>query len=60
MLKKKDKDNKILMQLIKNHTKTVEATKKKVSRYVQILNLFVTMIPQLLIKLYKFMIRFDS
>jgi hypothetical protein len=37
MLKKAQKDNKILMQLINHHKKTVEAAKKKVSTNVQIL-----------------------
>jgi hypothetical protein len=44
MLEKKDKDNKILMQLINHHKKTAEAAKNKVSRDVQILNLFTTMV----------------
>jgi hypothetical protein len=60
MLEKADKDNKILIQLINHHKKTAEMVKNKVSRDVQMLNLFITMILQLLIKLYKFMIKFDS
>jgi hypothetical protein len=44
MLEKKDKDNKILMQLINHHKKMVEAAKNKVSRDIQILNLFITMV----------------
>jgi hypothetical protein len=44
MLEKADKDNKILMQLINHHKKTAEAAKNKVSRDVQMLNLFITMI----------------
>jgi hypothetical protein len=44
MLKKKDKDNKILMQLINHYKKTAEAIKNKVSTDVQILNLFITMV----------------
>jgi hypothetical protein len=60
MLEKADKDNKILIQLINHHKKTAEVVKNKVSRDVQMLNLFITMILQLLIKLYKFMIKFDS
>jgi hypothetical protein len=42
MLAKAEKDNKILMQLINHHKKTVEAAKNKVSIDVQILNLFIT------------------
>jgi hypothetical protein len=44
MLKKKDNDNKIMIQLIKHHKKTAEAAKNKVSRDVQIINLFITMV----------------
>jgi hypothetical protein len=44
MLEKEQKDNKILMQLINHNKKTAEATKNKVSRDVQILNLFITMV----------------
>jgi hypothetical protein len=44
MLEKADKNNKILMQLINHHKKTVEAAKNKVSRDVQMLNLFITMV----------------
>jgi hypothetical protein len=39
MLEKKDKDNKILMQLINYHKKMTEAAKNKVSRDVHMLNL---------------------
>jgi hypothetical protein len=42
MLAKAEKNNKILMQLINHHKKTMEAAKNKVSRGVQILNLFIT------------------
>jgi hypothetical protein len=55
-----EEGQKILMQLINHHKKTVEAAKNKVSRDVQMLNLFITMVSQLLIKLYKFMIRFSN
>jgi hypothetical protein len=44
MLEKKDKDNKIMLQLINHHKKTVKVVKNKVSRDVQMLNLFITMI----------------
>jgi hypothetical protein len=44
MLEKKDKDNKILMQLINHHKKTTEAAKNKVSKYVEMLNLSITMV----------------
>jgi hypothetical protein len=44
MLEKKDKDNKILMHLINHHKKTAEATKNKVRRDIQILNLFIIMV----------------
>jgi hypothetical protein len=44
MLEKVENDNKILMQLINNHKKMAEAAKNKVSRDVQILNLFITMV----------------
>jgi hypothetical protein len=42
MLAKAKKDNKILMQLINHHKKTVEAAMNKVSTYVQMLTLFIT------------------
>jgi hypothetical protein len=42
MLAKMEKDNKIMMQLINHHKKTVEAAKNKVSRDIQTLNLFIT------------------
>jgi hypothetical protein len=48
MLEKVDKDNKILMQLINHHKKTMNVAKNKVSRDVQILNLFITMVSKLL------------
>jgi hypothetical protein len=38
------KDNKIMMQLINHHKKTVEVAKNKVSRDVQMLNLFITIV----------------
>jgi hypothetical protein len=44
MLEKKERDNKILMQLINHHKKMVEAAKNKVSRDAQMLNLFITMV----------------
>jgi hypothetical protein len=44
MLEKIGKDNKILMQLINHHKKTMEVTKNKVCRDVQMLNLFITMV----------------
>jgi hypothetical protein len=44
MLQKAHKDNKILMQLINYHKKTNEAAKNKVSRDVEMLNLFITMV----------------
>jgi hypothetical protein len=44
MLEKAQKDNKILMQLINYHKKTTEEVKNKVSRDVQMLNLFITMV----------------
>jgi hypothetical protein len=44
MLEKKDKNNKILMQLINHHKKTAEVAKNKVSIVVQMLNLFITMV----------------
>jgi hypothetical protein len=44
MLEKTEKDNKILMQLINHHKKTVEAAKNKVTRVVQMLNLFITIV----------------
>jgi hypothetical protein len=39
-----DKDNKILMQLINHHKKTAETTKNNVSKDVEMLNLFITII----------------
>jgi hypothetical protein len=42
MLARAEMDNKILMQLINHHKKTAEAAKNKVSRDVQMLNLFIT------------------
>jgi hypothetical protein len=44
MLEKVEKDNKILMQLINHHKKTTDAAKNKVSRDVEILNLFIPMV----------------
>jgi hypothetical protein len=44
MLEKAEKDNKILMQLINHHKKMMEAAKNKVSKDVQMLNLFITMV----------------
>jgi hypothetical protein len=44
MLEKAQKDNKILMQLINHHKKMTEMAKNKVSRDVQILNLFIAMV----------------
>jgi hypothetical protein len=44
MLEKKDKVNKILIQLINHHKKTAEAIKNKVSKDVQMLNLFITIV----------------
>jgi ribosomal protein L18E len=44
MFEKAVKDNKILMQLINHYKKTAEVAKNKVSRDVQILNLFITMV----------------
>jgi hypothetical protein len=44
MLENVEKDNKILMQLINHHKKTAEVAKNNVSRYVQMLNLFITMV----------------
>jgi ribosomal protein L18E len=44
MLEKAQKDNKILMQLINHHKKTAKATKNKVSKDVQMLNLFITIV----------------
>jgi hypothetical protein len=44
MLGKKNKDKKILMQLINHHKKTVVSAKNKVIRDVQILNLFITVV----------------
>jgi hypothetical protein len=41
MLAKAEKDNKILMQLINHHKKTVKGVKNKVSTNVQILTLFI-------------------
>jgi methionine synthase II (cobalamin-independent) len=42
MVAKAESDNKILMQLINHHKKAVEAVKKTVSTYVQMLTLFIT------------------
>jgi hypothetical protein len=42
MLAKAEKDNKILMQLINYHKKTMDVTKNKMSTDVQMLNLFIT------------------
>jgi hypothetical protein len=42
MLAKVEKDNKILMQLINYHKKSVEAAMNKVSTDVQLLTLFIT------------------
>ncbi len=42
MLGKAGKDNKILMQLINHHKKTVEVAKNKVSTDIQILTLLIT------------------
>jgi hypothetical protein len=44
MLENADKDNKILMQLINYHKKTAEAAKNKVSKDVQMLNLFINLV----------------
>jgi hypothetical protein len=44
MFEKAVKDNKILMQLINQHKKTAEAAKNKLSRDIQMLNLFITMV----------------
>jgi ribosomal protein L18E len=44
MLEKTQKDNKILMQLIKHHKKMAEEDKNKMSRDVQMLNLFITIV----------------
>jgi hypothetical protein len=44
MLEKKDKDNKILIQLINHHKETAEVAKNNVSRDIQMLNLFITMV----------------
>jgi hypothetical protein len=44
MLEKAEKDNKILMWLINHHKKTAEVAKNKVSRDVQMLNLFITIV----------------
>jgi hypothetical protein len=44
MLEKAEKDTKILMQLINHHKKTAEVAKNRVSRYFQILNLFITIV----------------
>jgi hypothetical protein len=44
MLETVDNDNKILMQLINYHKKTAETVKNKVSRDVQILNIFITIV----------------
>jgi hypothetical protein len=37
-----EEDNTILVQLINHHKKAVEAVKNKVSTYVQMLTLFIT------------------
>jgi hypothetical protein len=42
MLAKAEKDNKILMQLINHHKKSVEVAKNKVNTDIQILILFIT------------------
>jgi hypothetical protein len=42
MLAKAEKNNKILMQLINHHKKSVEAAKNKVITNVQMLTLFIT------------------
>jgi hypothetical protein len=42
MLAKVESDNKILIQLINHHKKTMEAAKNKGSTDVQILTLFIT------------------
>jgi hypothetical protein len=42
MVAKVESDNKILMELINNHKMVVEAAKKTVSTYVQMLTLFIT------------------
>jgi hypothetical protein len=42
MFAKAESDNKILMQLINHHKKTMEEAKNKVSTYVQMLILFST------------------
>jgi hypothetical protein len=42
MLAKVEKDNKILMQLVNHHKKSVEAAQNKASTDVQILTLFIT------------------
>jgi hypothetical protein len=60
MLEKAHKDNKILMQLLNHHNEMAETAKNKMSRDVQILNLFITMFSYILIKLYTFVIMFDS
>jgi hypothetical protein len=42
MLAKAESDNKIMIQLINHHEKTMEAAKNKVSTNIQILTLFIT------------------
>jgi hypothetical protein len=42
MLAKAEEDNRILIQLINHHKKTMDAAKNKVSTNVQILTLFIT------------------
>jgi hypothetical protein len=44
MLAKTEKDNKILMQLINHHKKMADAVKNNVSRDIQMLNLFITIV----------------
>jgi hypothetical protein len=44
MLEKAEKDKKILMKLINHHKKKAEVAKNRVSRDVQILNLFITIV----------------
>jgi hypothetical protein len=44
MLEKAERDKKMLMQLINHHRKTAEVAKNRVSRDVQMLDLFITMV----------------
>jgi hypothetical protein len=44
MLEKAERDKKMLMQLINHHRKTTEVAKNRVSRDVQMLDLFITMV----------------